>query len=360
MVKGMVLRGREQRAVDEVKEALGESIHLRPMLKEAFPLLLSLVGADYGALVVPRAEGTDLPTWIEFNLSPAFLGAYAEMMQHDFVLTSVLKNPRMVVRDSEMISRSDLEKNMMFHRAREVGSPIAQVMAVMLHAQGDFRSGFSVYRARPRPFSERDQRMLQEVTRTMVNAVRNCCEHLMSQQVSARREAILSSGKGAVFMQPPAREVDRTAHATVLLDTWFARDEYRGGSLPQVLLDELARAQTERKRGHVGSLYWGRRGDESDLKVELCPLPEKGGEASWVLIFREVPHVLPVPAAWAASLTGAEREVVSRVLRGWDNQLIAQDLRCKPNTVKKHVQRACDKLGLADRKMLLAQALLDA
>jgi DNA-binding CsgD family transcriptional regulator len=173
MRKG-ISRSLEERKVWELNDALGASLDLRTMLKDAFPLLLPLVGADYGALAVSQPERADELEWIDQNLPPAFLASYKEMVPHDFVLRSVLAKVRVVVRDCEMIERRAFERNMMYQRAREVGSPIEQVMAVMLHAGEGFQSGLALYRHQRRPFSEREERMLERLTGPIAIAVRGC------------------------------------------------------------------------------------------------------------------------------------------------------------------------------------------
>jgi DNA-binding NarL/FixJ family response regulator len=47
--------------------------------------------------------------------------------------------------------------------------------------------------------------------------------------------------------------------------------------------------------------------------------------------------------------------VVSAVARGWDNRLIAAELGCSEATVKKHLQKIFDKLGVQSRTALVAR-----
>src|SRR2546426_1242072 len=73
-----------------------------------------------------------------------------------------------------MVSRQALETNLMYRRAREVGAPLEQVMAVMLHVDGTWQSGLSLYRDQRRPFTEDERAILQDVTPMFANTVRNC------------------------------------------------------------------------------------------------------------------------------------------------------------------------------------------
>ena len=79
------------------------------------------------------------------------------------------------------------------------------------------------------------------------------------------------------------------------------------------------------------------------------------GRTLWVIELREA-AVAAAPAAWRRCLTNRQVEVAERVLRGWDNALIAEDLRCAPATVKKHLQRVYDALGVPSRTALMVHA----
>lgn len=56
-------------------------------------------------------------------------------------------------------------------------------------------------------------------------------------------------------------------------------------------------------------------------------------------------------------LSGREREVLSRISRGQSIPAIAADLFLAPSTVKTHVQRLYEKLGVSDRAAAVAEAM---
>lgn len=174
MLTGMGLSEREQRMMWDLNDALHASLDLHAVLRDAYPLLFRLVGADYGALAVTRSARVDDYEWIVQNLPQDFLGSYDEMAPHDFVHRAVLARPHEVVRDAEMISQKEFRRNMLYRRARDLGSPIEQVMAVMLHVGGGLQSGLALYRDSKRPFSDRERQILQLLTPSIASAVRNC------------------------------------------------------------------------------------------------------------------------------------------------------------------------------------------
>jgi DNA-binding CsgD family transcriptional regulator len=349
MGKGTGLGGKEQRAMLDLIDALGASLDLRRVLSDAYELLLPLVGADYGALAVSRGARPDDYEWIVQNLPATFLGSYEEMATHDFVRNAVIARPNAVLRDSEMVDRRAFERNMMYERARQVGSPIEQVMAVMLNVDGGWQSGLSLYRERRRPFSEREQVRLQRVTPVIANAVRNCRTFATVANRNDVLETLLGEEhRAVVIVRMPGMKFDRTAEATTLLDRWFTPGERSGGALPPLLVDELRQAQ-----GRVVPHLWRRPGQTSDLEVKITQIP--GRADMWAIVLREEPHALLPPPR--KPLTASEQKVVSCVMRGWDTRVIAVELGCKPNTVKKHLQRIYEKFVVPDRKKLMSLAL---
>ncbi|WP_437924637.1 helix-turn-helix transcriptional regulator [Sorangium sp. So ce291] len=342
----------------ELKDALGASRDLHVVLEDTFSLLLPLLEADCAALATTSLEREGKLDWVEKGLPKAFFGAYEKMAPYDFVLSAVQSNPGTVLRDNRMIDRQALERNELYQWAHELGVPIKQVMAVMLPVGGGFQSGLSLYRDRRRPFTLRHQRVLQELTPAIANAVRHC----WASAKAARREKLLGvRARPSVLVRPSGRELERTAAATPLLDKWFPPAERVAGSLPRPLVEGLAQAKAARTRGDARP--WERKGAAADLKVKFIALSEPVDEPSWVVELREVPHIPTLPAALVQDLTDCEREVAARVMRGWDNQLIADDLGKSPLTVRDQLKSICIKLGVSDRKKLMSflwEASLDA
>jgi DNA-binding CsgD family transcriptional regulator len=339
---------RERRATFDLVEALGSSLDIRLVLERAYPFLLQLVPADYGALGISSSGKPEDYQWIVAKIPPAFFAAYPEMARHDFVRKSVARRPNVVMRDEDMVSRTELEANMMYRRAREVGAPLEQVMAVMLHIDDRWQSGLSLYREKERPFTNRERAILQDVTPAIVNAVRSC--HLFASAVdwSVALEALLVDQTASiVLVAPPATEVARTAGAARLIDKWFGLHERRVGQLPAPLLTLLA-------RGAPGA--WSRRGGDRTLDVSLVPLTGCMGRVTAMLVLRELSRGIQIPAPWRVLLTPRQQEVTAAVLRGWDNRSIASELDLDETTVKRHLQDIFDRLGVQSRTALVARA----
>jgi DNA-binding CsgD family transcriptional regulator len=356
MTRSHTLGSCEGKATLALVEALGSSLDIRLVLERAYPLLLQLVPADYGALGISASGRSEEYEWIVSKIPASFFAAYPEMAPHDFVRTSVASKPNTVLRDGEMVSRADLETNLMYRRAREVGAPLEQVMAVMLHIDDRWQSGLSLYREKRRPFSDHERASLQRVTPAIVNAVRNCHLFGAAADWGVALEALLSDrGASMVLVAAPATEVARTAGAAQLIEKWFRASERRAGRLPDPLAAVLAQGACP-DLASSAPVRWTKSDAEATLEVSFVPLAGATSKAGWMLLLQERRHVLTLPPAWLSVLTPREQEVSAAVIRGWDNGLIASELGCTTPTVKRHLTNIFDKLGVQSRAALIARA----
>ncbi|WNG39634.1 helix-turn-helix transcriptional regulator [Archangium violaceum] len=355
-------RGSSERAlIRELDDALTSSLVLSEVLSNVEGPLARLVQADSMALCVFRPGLPVSYDWMMTKVPPAFFADYPEWVKvgEDFVLRSVLTSPNEVMRDTEMVPRKVLEGSLMYRRSRELGIPLEQVMAVLMgtHGQG-YHGGLSLYRERRRPFSERQKVLLQDVTPRLARVLRNC---QMYSEMAFRGQLleVISRTQGAAILvlAPPSTEVMRTELVTSILDRWFPSSRQGTSLLPRELMERLA--LLELGNAGVEADTWVRvdRDNARSLKVTFVQLPEQDRRRLWALFFKEVSHMIPLPAAWCSRLTSREAEVVSCVLKGWDIELIASELICKKETVKKHLQRIFDKLGVDNQKALISLAL---
>jgi pimeloyl-ACP methyl ester carboxylesterase/DNA-binding CsgD family transcriptional regulator len=109
----------------------------------------------------------------------------------------------------------------------------------------------------------------------------------------------------------------------------------------------------------MAGLIPGARFVELD-SVNHMLLPE---EPAWGRLLEEVRGFLGVPAqasaglqAKLASLTGREREVLEGIARGLDNTEIAAALTLSEKTVRNHITRVFDKIGVAHRYQAIVAA----
>lgn len=350
---------RQHAILCDLFEALGSSLSMTVVLERVYPLLTRLVPADYGALGVSSSGKPEDYAWSVANIPSAFFSAYSEMAAHDFVRRAVAERPNLVLRDKDMVSRSELEANVMYRRAREVGAPLEQVMAVMLHVDARWQSGLSLYRERRRPFSDKERAQLQRVTPALANAVRNCHLFAAARDWSAALEHALAASAGAILASANGKQLARSADAAKLMDKWFAPEERKESALPPALTDLLGHTKGVPTLARAARKWCKQRGDET-LEVSLLPWESRLGGGAWLLLLKERSNSLSLPTAWRGLLTDRQQQVVSGVLRGWDNRLIGSELGCSSGTVKKHMQNIFDRLGLDRRAAIVTRALAAA
>jgi DNA-binding CsgD family transcriptional regulator len=350
----MALSGQQRRLVDDVKDALGSSLDIQQVLKTAYPLLQRVVPADYAALGITVPGNPQAFDWLVADMPQTFFCAYPELAQHDFVLKAVLQAPNQVRRDCEMLSRRDLEANLLYRRARDLGMPLEQVMSAMLHVDGEWASGISLYRSERRPFTEQDQVILQGIIPAFGNAVRNCRAFGQRACRGQLLEGILASeALPTLLFEPPARELSRTAAATHLLEKWFRPFEGKRG-LPEALLAYLVLLGNAENELPPAS-YTLCRGPVGELQVRAHRVTSLG-ISYLALVLHEVPRSPSLPGDWSVRLTPRELEVAERVAEGFDNQSIAEFLGVTLSTLKKHVTSVFNKLGVDSRAQLIAHA----
>ncbi|MBD2864147.1 hypothetical protein IDH45_19375 [Paenibacillus sp. IB182363] len=89
-------------------------------------------------------------------------------------------------------------------------------------------------------------------------------------------------------------------------------------------------------------------------RLETEPARDLPLQADTTVQTRSSPDLSP-PAGAQQALTPREREVLSLVLRGMSNLEIAAKLYISAHTVKNHVTKILDKLGVSDRTQALAK-----
>ncbi|MGZ3457746.1 MAG: response regulator transcription factor [Archangium sp.] len=352
------LDSREQALTFDLMEALTSSLELPSVISRAHEVLTRLLPSDYAALCVSKPGRPTDYDWLVAQMPQAFFDRYPEMAAEDFVRRAVIRQPNVVLRDSEMVPRQVLERSLFYRHCRELGLPLEHVMAVMLDMGLDWHAGFMLYRDRPRPFSMRERTLLQRLAPVLTGKVRNC---RMLNEVAGRGQLLEAlfhhQGSESVVLVPPSTELMRTAQASALLERWFAPHERASQGLPQVLVEHLKRLVGSDGAQVLGVPdTWERTNLGRSLKVTFVPLPEYTGRKPWALVLQEVSHGMCMPSDWRERLTPRQVGVVERVLLGWDNQLVADDLGCTVATVKKHLQSIFDRLGVSSRAALISLA----
>jgi DNA-binding CsgD family transcriptional regulator len=162
---------------------------------------------------------------------------------------------------------------------------------------------------------------------------------------------------GIITVKSLSAEPTYSEPTAALLEQWFTPEERGAHGLPTELRERLELLIPHGGEGPPEQRLWKRARGERSLKVHFVPLAGEGHERPWALLLEDVLLGVPMPSVWREQLTPREAEVVERALQYLDNQDIGEQLGCTVATVKKHLQRAFEKLAVENRNMLLYWAV---
>jgi CheY-like chemotaxis protein/DNA-binding CsgD family transcriptional regulator len=178
---------------------------------------------------------------------------------------------------------------------------------------------------------------------------------LAARQARQARNALDAYGHATIAVRLPAvaagtaapRLVWQTPLARRWLPSYFdvAPDE-----LPAALLPWLQEAAAGREARPLSTARGARQ--------LVCTLQGKTVDDDWLVVLREVSDAATVEATMLAfGLTLRESEVLYWVAKGKTNRDIGDILGSSPATVKKHLERIYEKLGVETRTAAAAMAL---
>ena len=348
---------REQALTFELMDALTCSRDLSQVLSKAYEVLSRLLTATCAPVCVSK-----LGKLLEYDRTVApvpagFMAQKEEEPAEDFVRIAVVRQSNLMLSDIDLSSCEGLECGLLLEHRRELAMPLEHMMAVMLDVGHEWHAGFMLYRDGGHPFSERDRALLQRVAPWLARTVRNFRQPSPEDRRSrwVLESLLRTQGCESLVLNPSGTELMSTEGAEGLLKTWFPLHEPKLRKLPQELAERLEQLKSGphpvKPEDHVCEI----EGKGHKLKVSFVPMQMHNHQRIWALLMQESPYV---PPEWEKKhkLTKREVDVASRVVRGWDNRLIAEDLKCSVDTVKKHLQHIFDKMGVDQRAQLIAMA----
>jgi DNA-binding CsgD family transcriptional regulator len=340
----------ETPVVFELIEALHASLDLHEALNSAYPLLQKLVPAEHGALCISQPDSPMLYDWAVAQMPEGFFREYADIAPHDFVRAAVAEAPNVVVRETEMkVDRSRLDRHPLYQHCLANDMPIEHVMAIMFASEPGWHGGLTLYRTELGPFSDREREIVQRLAPSFANAVANCKKYSDAKRGRSLFDASLSiKGSKVLIVSESMVELERSDGLERLLDRCFGpSNRGRDRRLPPALSQRLRGLP----RGPLPGLPptpWIAPRSGAGLVVSFASTV-KAGRRQWIVYFDEA------PAHWRDHLTRRELDVAVRVAQGWDYELVGSDLRITLKTVKTHLYRIFNKIGVWSRPELIVQ-----
>lgn len=342
---------------DRVIEALNSSLSLPKALEAARGPLLEFTPADYMGLCLMTLGPTVDFQWLVPGPRLALLDEYSKWVDHDFVRPPIFARPNEVLRDSDMLTRRELEHSALYQRSRELDLSLEHVMAVLLPAHTQLLGAFTLYRDRRIAFSEEDAARLKSLTRHLLNAIRNCRDMQVATSGANLLETLYNGPDSAYLIAtPPAREVLRSPRAAAMLERWYPRSDVHSSGIPSVLMERLTALTRMDADARLQNNVWVSLGAEGYRVVRFVELPGADEPRQWALVLNEVPFSIPLPEAMRKELTRREVDVAMGLLSNSTNEQISSELGISVQTVKTHVRSIFEKLKVDSRADFLYQA----
>ncbi|GEN12204.1 regulatory protein, luxR family [Myxococcus fulvus] len=321
--------------------------------------MLEFVQADAMALCLMRLTPTLDFRWHVPGHRIPILEEYAGLVDHDFLRDPILAQPGVPICDTQLISRRDYERTLIYQRSRELEQPLEHIMAVLVPIRPGLVGALAFYRHQRSPFPTQSVTALASVTRHFANTLGNCQDFQdMTAGAQLLQELYQRDDSAFIILEPPRREVFRSQHATYLLERWFTPSEIHASGLPFVFkeqLDALVRMTPDER---LGKNLWVANHPDGYRTCRFIELPANDAPRQWALLLTELPHSIPLPLHMQRELTSRELDIAKGVLRNWSNGQIADDLKISDQTVKTHVRNLFGKLGVDDRADFLYQLAL--
>lgn len=340
----------------DAASALHTSFDLDKVTREFHKAICSLISADVVAACLSRPEDP-FYDWYTTDCPAAFFEEYPELAPQDFIAAAVRQCPNQVLIDREMAPRSMIESNRLYVRAHELGLPFQQAMSVLVTTEFG-HGGITFYRTRCRPFAEPERRALQALVKHLGQAISRCRGYVHAVELRELVEACLfAEGAMTFIVDESGCEQFRSGGLTDFLGKWFGNADRAPNGLPK-LLPRWRDIVLRWPPGQDMGLLFAQ--EQKKLRLEIRGQRIRSSRGRQYVAFLFVQHALPgLPEALACKLTPRQQEVAQAALQGWDNQLIAQELGCAHETVKKHIYWIFQRLGVENRMhlQLLAQKL---
>ncbi|KPF58713.1 LuxR family transcriptional regulator [beta proteobacterium AAP51] len=176
---------------------------------------------------------------------------------------------------------------------------------------------------------------------------RNALDAYGHATIAVRLPLVAAAAAASATAVAPPRLVWQTPLARRWLPSYFdvAPDE-----LPAAMLPWLQEAAAGREARPLSTARGARQ--------LVCTLQGKTVDDDWLVVLREVSDAATVEATMLAfGLTLRESEVLYWVAKGKTNRDIGDILGSSPATVKKHLERIYEKLGVETRTAAAAMAL---
>lgn len=342
---------------DRVIKALNSSLSLPQVLEATRASLLEFAQADSMALCLMRVAPSLDFRWLVPGHPIPILEEYAGLADHDFLRAPILARPNVPICDTQILSRGEYERTLIYQRSLELEPRLEHITAVLVPVRSGLVCALALYRHEQSPFFSQSATALSSLTEHLENTVRNCSDFQdFTAGAQLLEELYQRTDSAFLIVEPPTHEVFRSPYAAALLERWFTPSDLHSSGLPCVLKEQLDALVLMDADSRLGKTLWVINHPEGYRTCRFVELPAVDGPRRWALLLTELPHSIPLPLHMQRTLTPREVDIARCVLRNWSNGQIADELKITGHTVKTHVRNLFDKLGVDGRADFLYQA----
>jgi DNA-binding CsgD family transcriptional regulator len=199
-------------------------------------------------------------------------------------------------------------------------------------------------------FSSRDRALLRAIAPNVTNA------YLAARARTTVRELLGGEagplGSELLVVGPGERAAVVGGGAGELLERYLGRGVRAGERLPEPLRSWVAARREEELEGSPPTAHELATSPDGRLLGRVIEGTAPGVEQ--ILLLEEQPSRLRSPRAAEAGLSDREHEVGVLLVRGHANAEIAAELKVSEHTVKRHLERIYEKLGVNSRAQAIA------
>jgi DNA-binding CsgD family transcriptional regulator len=354
------LTRREQSLVFDVSAGLADATDLAEMHAATETALMELCGAQHVALCLIQADEEGIAFEWKTHTLGRLLKDYGQWALNDFVGRAVMRHPNQVLSDAEMLSGQKLEHTETYQRSRESGVLLRHAVSVCVAPGGHrVQGGVTLYTERSKPFSAKSRYVLQRFVPTLAGRFQGIIRSSALASRNQVMEEVSARSAASLVLNARGKEVLRTRTVTDILERWFSRSSRGPGGIPREWETQLATLVKAGGQVAPELFLWRKASSEQTLDAVFTPLPLNQGGPLWEVRIRERPHQPVLKESWRRLLTPRQIEVANCLLRGVEDKDIAQELKCAPGTVKKHLQAIYSKVGVQGRAEFIYRALWD-
>ena len=353
MGMALTFTSRELRLIREMERRLRNVRTFEDIYAAIQEVMERICRADHLAVGFTRADGSPGLEWVAPTVQ-SLLAEYSAWAFRCFVFQYTLARPNKAAREPRMLAGRSLDSTETYERSRAAGLKLRHVLASLLfETRQKFQGGIAMYKDSARPFSERDEALLEAFI-PLINDAVSTVQYIEAYRFKGDLLTALSmESLPGMVLNAMGRRIEETGTARAMVNQWFTPNELCHdvprewvdyvkwlSSLDGLLLP-LERS-LDKKRGL------------DTLKVSFkASTVLRPGCTLWEVRIREELHWMN--PEWVPRLSDRLMEVADLLNDGASDADIARELKLSLHTVKDYTKALYEKTNTDGRLDLVTR-----